>query len=97
MHLHGDQPTSKLHRDLHSHFTTCWGLQVDAGCDKDLVFGDPTAPRFVYWENKLRPTPSGLDAFTFDLMTFLGKIRAGLGAVGLLNGTMPGGWWHDCD
>jgi len=64
-------------------------IAVDSGCDKDLVFGDPKAPRFVWWENKLRPTPSGLDAFTFDLMSIPGKIRAGLGAVGLLNGSMP--------
>jgi len=65
--------------------------QVDAGCDKDLVFGDPTAPRFVYWEKKLRATPSGPDALTFDLLSIWGKIRAGLGAVGLLKGgPMPG-------
>lgn len=71
------------------HFAVC--TQVDSGCDKDLVFGDPTAPRFVWWEGKLRPTPSGPDALTFDLLTFLGKIRAGLGAVGLLKGgPMPG-------
>ncbi|KAG1664085.1 hypothetical protein FOA52_011442 [Chlamydomonas sp. UWO 241] len=57
--------------------------QVDAGCDKNLVFGDPTAPRFVYWDKKLRATPSGLDAVTFDLLTLFGKIRAGLGAVGI--------------
>ena len=65
-------------------------LQVDAGCEKDLVFGDPTAPRFVWWEGKLRPTPSGPDALTFDLLTILGKLRAGLGAVGLFKGPMPG-------
>ena len=57
--------------------------QVDAGVAEELVFGDPEAPRFVYWEGRLRPTPSGLDALTFDLMSFLGKIRAGLGAIGL--------------
>ena len=51
--------------------------------DKDLVFGDPKAPRFVYWENKLRPTPSGPDALTFDLLTIGGKLRAGLGAIGI--------------
>ena len=62
---------------------------VDSGCDKDLVFGDPTAPRFVYWEGKLRPTPSGLDALTFDLMSIPGKIRAGLGAFGLVKDPMP--------
>jgi hypothetical protein len=35
------------------------GLQVDAGVADQLVLGDPTAPRFVYWDKKLRPTPSG--------------------------------------
>lgn len=59
---------------------------VDAGVDKDLVFGDPTAPRFVFWEKKLRATPSGPDALTFDLLSIWGKIRAGLGAVGLVKG-----------
>ena len=34
-------------------------LQVDAGVADQLVLGDPTAPRFVYWNKKLRPTPSG--------------------------------------
>jgi oxygen-dependent protoporphyrinogen oxidase len=66
--------------------------QVDAGVDKDLVFGDPKAPRFVFWEGKLRATPSGPDALTFDLLSIWGKIRAGLGAVGLYkSGPMPGG------
>ena len=40
-------------------------IAVDAGMDKDLVFGDPTAPRFVFWEKKLRATPSGPDVLTF--------------------------------
>jgi hypothetical protein len=64
--------------------------KVEAGVADQLVFGDPTAPRFVFWQNKLRPVPSGLDAFTFDLMSIWGKIRAGLGAIGIANGTMPG-------
>lgn len=34
-------------------------LQVDAGVADQLVLGDPKAPRFVYWDKKLRPTPSG--------------------------------------
>lgn len=61
-------------------------VAVDSGCADDLVLGDPTAPRFVWWEKKLRATPSGLDAITFDLLTFVGKIRAGLGAVGIVKG-----------
>ena len=56
---------------------------VDAGCVDDLVLGDPKAPRFVYWEGRLRPTPSGPDVVTFDLMSLFGKIRAGLGAIGI--------------
>ncbi len=51
--------------------------------DKELVFGDPKAPRFVWWEKKLRPTPSGPDALTFDLLSIGGKLRAGLGALGI--------------
>jgi oxygen-dependent protoporphyrinogen oxidase len=57
----------------------------------ELVFGDPKAPRFVFWEKKLRATPSGPDALTFDLLSIWGKLRAGLGAVGIANGQMPGG------
>lgn len=69
----------------------CTRAQVDAGCKEDLVFGDPKAPRFVFWEKKLRATPSGPDALTFDLLSFWGKIRAGLGAIGAYKtGPMPG-------
>jgi protoporphyrinogen/coproporphyrinogen III oxidase len=62
---------------------------VDAGVVNELVFGDPQAPRFVMWEGRLRPTPSGPDVVTFDLMSPLGKIRAGLGAIGI-KAPMPG-------
>lgn len=62
---------------------------VDAGVADQLVFGDPKAPRFVWWEGKLRPTPSGPDVVTFDLMSFPGKIRAGLGAAGIWKAPMP--------
>ena len=63
--------------------------QVDAGIAKDLVFGDPKAPRFVFWGGRLRPTPSGPDVLTFDLLSLWGKLRAGLGAAGL-KAKMPG-------
>jgi oxygen-dependent protoporphyrinogen oxidase len=62
---------------------------VDAGVADQLVLGDPKAPRFVLWGGRLRPTPSGPDALTFDLMSLIGKIRAGLGAIGVLNGSPP--------
>jgi len=51
--------------------------------EKELVLGDPKAPRFVYWDGRLRKTPSGPDILTFDLMSPWGKIRAGLGAIGI--------------
>ena len=47
--------------------------QVDAGLDKKLVLGDPKAPRFVFWNKKLRPTPSGPDVLTFDLLSIWGS------------------------
>jgi len=56
---------------------------VDAGIEKELVFGDPKAPRFVLWGGRLRPTPSGPDVLTFDLLSLWGKLRAGLGAAGI--------------
>lgn len=66
--------------------------QVDAGLDSELVLGDPKAPRFVYWNSELLPTPSGPDIATFKLLSIWGKIRAGLGAAGLkkpLPGELP--------
>ena len=47
------------------------------------MLGDPTAPRFVLWNGELLPTPSGPDVVTFRLLSLWGKIRAGLGAVGI--------------
>jgi protoporphyrinogen/coproporphyrinogen III oxidase len=66
-------------------------LQVDAGVADELVMGDPTAPRFVFWKNKLRATPdSPVTAVMGDFLSFPGKIRAGLGAVGLFKDPPPG-------
>uniref|UniRef100_A0A0D6QX14 Protoporphyrinogen oxidase n=1 Tax=Araucaria cunninghamii TaxID=56994 RepID=A0A0D6QX14_ARACU len=59
-------------------------MVVDSGLKDELVLGDPNAPRFVFWEGKLRPVPSGpRDLLSFDLMSIGGKLRAGLGAIGL--------------
>ena len=57
--------------------------QVDAGMADELQLGDPKAPRYVWWNHKLRPTPSGPDALTFDLLSIFGKLRAGIGALGI--------------
>lgn len=57
---------------------------MDSGLKDDLVLGDPNAPRFVLWDGKLRPVPSKpTDLPFFDLMSIGGKLRAGLGALGL--------------
>jgi protoporphyrinogen/coproporphyrinogen III oxidase len=57
---------------------------LDAGLREDLVFGDPNAPRFVFWDGRLRPVPGkSTDLPFFDLMSIPGKIRAGAGAIGL--------------
>ena len=70
--------------------SACQSFQVDAGVADELVMGDPTAPRFVFWKNKLRATPSSpVSAVIGDFLSFPGKIRAGLGAVGLFKGPAP--------
>ena len=69
-------------------------LQVDVGIVDDIQYGNPKAPRFVYWDKKLRPTPSGPDVLTFDLLSIGGKLRAGLGLLGF-RPKMPG-WLHAC-
>lgn len=62
-------------------------MVVDSGLKEELVLGDPTAPRFVFWQGKLRPVPAGpTDLPFFDLMSIQGKLRAGFGALGLRPG-----------
>eukprot|EP00249_Psilotum_nudum_P014740 c24977_g1_i1 orf=242-1966(+) len=59
-------------------------MVVDIGLKDELLLGDPNAPRFVLWEGKLKPVPAGpADLPFFDLMSIPGKLRAGLGALGL--------------
>lgn len=64
-------------------------VQVDVGVIDDIQLGNPKSPRFVWWEKKLRATPSGPDVLTFDLLSIGGKLRAGMGLLGL-RPKMPG-------
>lgn len=77
------QPTPYICRIVH-----------ELGLTDELVLADGSLPRFVYWEGggageklaNLHALPTNLpgDLLDFNLLTWPGKIRAGLGAVGLI-------------
>lgn len=50
----------------------------------DLVLSNPSAPRYVYWGDKLHPLPSSLaDVTRFELLSPGAMLRAAAGALGL--------------
>lgn len=75
------QPTPYICRIVH-----------ELGISADLVLADGSLPRFVYWHGSgagdklanLHALPTNLpgDLLNFHLLTWPGKIRAGLGAMG---------------
>ena len=77
------QPTPYICRIVH-----------ELGLSDQLVLADGSLPRFVYWKGSgagqkpanLHALPTNLpgDLLTFNLLTWPGKIRAGLGAVGIM-------------
>lgn len=77
------QPTPYICRIVH-----------ELGISDDLVLADGSLPRFVYWKGggageklaNLHALPTNLpgDLLNFNLLTWGGKIRAGLGAIGLI-------------
>lgn len=62
----------------------------DAGCGDDLVLADPTSKRWVLWDGTLHALPAGPEDVLFDLLTWPGKLRAGMGVVGLKPPPPPG-------
>ncbi len=63
----------------------------EAGVGDELVFADATLPPWVYYGGTLHALPKNLpgDLLNFNLLSWPGKIRAGLGAVGLLLAPPP--------
>jgi len=60
-------------------------LAVEVGLGDDLVFADRHLPRFVYWQGRLLPVPmSPGAAVRSPLLSFGGKLRALLGALGFV-------------
>ncbi|KAI3873695.1 hypothetical protein MKW92_007127 [Papaver armeniacum] len=58
---------------------TMLSVAVDNGLKDELVLADPTAPRFVLWDGKLRPVPSKpADLPVFDLMSIKGSLEPDL-------------------
>ena len=59
-------------------------LACDAGMKDDIVLANPVSDRYVLWVGELRALPKDIPtAVLGDFLTWPGKIRAGLGAVGI--------------
>jgi len=64
---------------------TAMRVAYEAGVADELVFADKTLPPWVFYGGRLHALPKNLpgDLLNFNLLSWPGKIRAGLGAVGL--------------
>lgn len=60
-------------------------LAVDVGLKQELVLADRQLPRYVYWNGELMPVPmSPPAAVKSQLLSFPGKLRALIGALGFV-------------
>lgn len=59
-------------------------LACDAGMRDDILLADPNSDRYVLWDEELRALPKDIPtAVLGTFLTWPGKIRAGLGAIGI--------------
>jgi len=59
-------------------------LAYDAGMGDQILLANPDSDRYVLWDNELKALPKDIPtAIKGDFLTWPGKIRAGLGAIGL--------------
>ena len=59
-------------------------VACDAGMRDDILLADPNSDRYVLWDEELRALPKDIPtAVLGTFLTWPGKIRAGLGAIGI--------------
>ena len=59
-------------------------VACDAGMKDDILLADPNSDRYVLWDGELRALPKDIPtAVLGSFLTWPGKIRAGLGAIGI--------------
>ena len=59
-------------------------VACDAGMRDDILLADPNSDRYVLWDGELRALPKDIPtAVLGTFLTWPGKIRAGLGAIGI--------------
>lgn len=60
-------------------------LAVDVGLEQELVLADRRLPRYIYWQGELMPVPMNPQAaLATRLLSFPGKLRALIGALGFV-------------
>lgn len=61
-------------------------LAKDLDMLDDIVLSDPSAPRYIYYDNKLQALPMNVpDMLTSELLSYSGKASAFAGAIGFVS------------